>query len=131
MRLELRLFVVFFQAEDGIRDADVTGVQTCALPIYAVCTDIETHEIVGREAQLAADFVVFGGRAEELQIHTVFDDVKFLPRNAAGSELFDERIRDGNDARRLRIQKHLQLLEGANRRVTGGESADLDDRAGP
>src|SRR5207245_9228248 len=23
-----------FQAEDGIRDATVTGVQTCALPIY-------------------------------------------------------------------------------------------------
>src|SRR6266699_5102603 len=28
-------FVFFFQAEDGIRDADVTGVQTCALPISA------------------------------------------------------------------------------------------------
>src|SRR5690554_7774801 len=26
--------VFFFQAEDGIRDADVTGVQTCALPIF-------------------------------------------------------------------------------------------------
>src|SRR3989442_9214361 len=26
--------IFFFQAEDGIRDADVTGVQTCALPIY-------------------------------------------------------------------------------------------------
>src|SRR5207245_3510233 len=25
--------VFFFQAEDGIRDATVTGVQTCALPI--------------------------------------------------------------------------------------------------
>src|SRR3989442_471659 len=25
----------FFQAEDGIRDADVTGVQTCALPIWS------------------------------------------------------------------------------------------------
>src|SRR5260370_42236039 len=24
----------FFQAEDGIRDSSVTGVQTCALPIY-------------------------------------------------------------------------------------------------
>src|SRR5437773_4623428 len=24
----------FFQAEDGIRDRDVTGVQTCALPIF-------------------------------------------------------------------------------------------------
>ena len=29
----LYIFVFFFQAEDGIRDADVTGVQTCALPI--------------------------------------------------------------------------------------------------
>src|SRR3989442_4181401 len=29
----MRIF--FFQAEDGIRDADVTGVQTCALPISA------------------------------------------------------------------------------------------------
>src|SRR5436309_5494406 len=28
----LRFF--FFQAEDGIRDFHVTGVQTCALPIY-------------------------------------------------------------------------------------------------
>src|SRR5437667_3020873 len=24
----------FFQAEDGIRDRDVTGVQTCALPVF-------------------------------------------------------------------------------------------------
>src|SRR6266446_9026323 len=28
------LFRFFFQAEDGIRDYKVTGVQTCALPIY-------------------------------------------------------------------------------------------------
>src|SRR2546430_13711411 len=28
------LEIVFFQAEDGIRDLTVTGVQTCALPIY-------------------------------------------------------------------------------------------------
>src|SRR5205085_3867233 len=27
-------FCFFFQAEDGIRDLTVTGVQTCALPIY-------------------------------------------------------------------------------------------------
>src|SRR5690606_40625191 len=26
----------FFQAEDGIRDFHVTGVQTCALPIYEI-----------------------------------------------------------------------------------------------
>src|SRR5690606_40477856 len=28
------VFCFFFQAEDGIRDFHVTGVQTCALPIY-------------------------------------------------------------------------------------------------
>src|SRR5256885_3810121 len=28
------IFFFFFQAEDGIRDYKVTGVQTCALPIY-------------------------------------------------------------------------------------------------
>src|SRR5437868_15218878 len=30
----INLFFFFFQAEDGIRDRNVTGVQTCALPIY-------------------------------------------------------------------------------------------------
>ena len=29
-------FVFFFQAEDGIRDLIVTGVQTCALPIWSI-----------------------------------------------------------------------------------------------
>src|SRR5437870_7185053 len=28
------IFFFFFQAEDGIRDGHVTGVQTCALPIW-------------------------------------------------------------------------------------------------
>src|SRR3989454_6130889 len=31
----LLVLVFFFQAEDGIRDYKVTGVQTCALPIYS------------------------------------------------------------------------------------------------
>src|SRR5207249_5615329 len=30
----ISFFFFFFQAEDGIRDRNVTGVQTCALPIY-------------------------------------------------------------------------------------------------
>src|SRR5436305_14233980 len=34
MYSESIMFYFFFQAEDGIRDADVTGVQTCALPIF-------------------------------------------------------------------------------------------------
>src|SRR5256885_8951239 len=31
-----RMVYFFFQAEDGIRDYKVTGVQTCALPIFVV-----------------------------------------------------------------------------------------------
>src|SRR3712207_8605704 len=31
--IRLIFFMFFFQAEDGIRDIGVTGVQTCALPI--------------------------------------------------------------------------------------------------
>src|SRR5437868_8363413 len=34
------VFRFFFQAEDGIRDRNVTGVQTCALPIFG-----ENHSI--------------------------------------------------------------------------------------
>src|SRR5437870_13477716 len=30
----VHVYVFFFQAEDGIRDGHVTGVQTCALPIF-------------------------------------------------------------------------------------------------
>src|SRR5256885_13043723 len=36
--LVLYMFFFFFQAEDGIRDYKVTGVQTCALPIYLVAS---------------------------------------------------------------------------------------------
>src|SRR5256885_3952984 len=32
--LDIYVLFFFFQAEDGIRDYKVTGVQTCALPIY-------------------------------------------------------------------------------------------------
>src|SRR5438105_7823102 len=34
MRARFGWFIFFFQAEDGIRDPLVTGVQTCALPIW-------------------------------------------------------------------------------------------------
>src|SRR5216683_5381820 len=35
-------FFFFFQAEDGIRDLIVTGVQTCALPI-SIQRDLDHH----------------------------------------------------------------------------------------
>src|SRR2546427_5997156 len=48
----------FFQAEDGIRDLTVTGVQTCALPIsllqHRVLVDVEQPEAVSRRVHLEA-----------------------------------------------------------------------------
>src|SRR5256885_9919101 len=41
----LFIFFFFFQAEDGIRDYKVTGVQTCALPISLGCSLGRRHPI--------------------------------------------------------------------------------------
>src|SRR3712207_8374618 len=43
--LSLVLFF-FFQAEDGIRDIGVTGVQTCALPIYLAVGAVPGDQVV-------------------------------------------------------------------------------------
>src|SRR5699024_11403769 len=40
----LLLVFFFFQAEDGIRDRNVTGVQTCALPIFDTVLQHAPHE---------------------------------------------------------------------------------------
>src|SRR5215213_11016880 len=48
------LFFFFFQAEDGIRDWSVTGVQTCALPISAAQLTPVSFELGGK-----SPFLVF------------------------------------------------------------------------
>ena len=59
------LFFFFFQAEDGIRDIGVTGVQTCALPIYqgkrldkVMCKIYESQFIITLHA-FFYDFQIF------------------------------------------------------------------------
>src|SRR6266850_7992946 len=46
------IFFFFFQAEDGIRDYKVTGVQTCALPICARSARVEWAVRVPAPSQL-------------------------------------------------------------------------------
>src|SRR3989442_4529677 len=66
------IFFFFFQAEDGIRDADVTGVQTCALPIYAITAPlflaraVIAWDVLSTDAlELAPDPI---GRSEERRV---------------------------------------------------------------
>src|SRR2546423_7677122 len=64
--------VFFFQAEDGIRDKLVTGVQTCALPIstkHATTKKTPFFMTYGREAILPIDEMdIPGNTAEEESI---------------------------------------------------------------
>src|SRR2546429_3286931 len=55
----LNYFFFFFQAEDGIRDVAVTGVQTCALPI-----SVGELDRGGDEAAVGGDVNALGRLAE-------------------------------------------------------------------
>src|SRR6266508_1954409 len=59
--MEVMCFFFFFQAEDGIRDGHVTGVQTCALPILGRA---RPALVVLRRARRRAD-LDRGERAED------------------------------------------------------------------
>src|SRR5206468_9786715 len=63
-------FFFFFQAEDGIRDLIVTGVQTCALPIYSIIT--QRHANDRRSAAQA----ILEGQATVAQISVLMPEQK-------------------------------------------------------
>src|SRR5690606_40766393 len=77
-----RLRFFFFQAEDGIRDFHVTGVQTCALPIYR-------H--LGQASQLRSAKAAFAG-----------DDLVALAAAAGNDRTHQDRLQQ---ALRLRSEE--------------------------
>src|SRR6266567_7166890 len=99
------LFFFFFQAEDGIRDLTVTGVQTCALPIWpwrrgdtvgkpptepeALRREIEqTRAELGETVEALAAKADVKARAQEAvddvkhRVHEVADEAKERARGA-------------------------------------------------
>src|SRR5690625_6156843 len=73
--------MLFFQAEDGIRDGHVTGVQTCALPIFIVViyvfaggafADVYTDAVQAVLMAIAGTFIFISGivlfRSEERRV---------------------------------------------------------------
>src|SRR5215475_15325602 len=62
----------FFQAEDGIRDFHVTGVQTCALPIYGLDDrpEVADRDALGTIIEAVDDRVAerLGLRSEERRV---------------------------------------------------------------
>src|SRR3712207_8191309 len=83
----------FFQAEDGIRDIGVTGVQTCALPISTLALQLGVATAarrpwIGRQ--------VVGGRAAYLSAE---DDIDELHRRLVQITTRSEERRVGKECR--------------------------------
>src|SRR5207302_2950534 len=94
--------IFFFQAEDGIRDFHVTGVQTCALPIS------------GRGRNPSARPLEISGRGEGITVLTVLD-----------AEVVRRRCNDDVDAVGRPLLKHLHAIrevEAAGRSEIGRAS---------
>src|SRR5256886_8567916 len=79
--------VFFFQAEDGIRDLTVTGVQTCALPISERYVAAHPGDPEGADLDAVRRFAVQELRKEQdadLQAFGVKFDVYFLESSLYG-----------------------------------------------
>src|SRR5215203_6966131 len=66
-------FFFFFQAEDGIRDIGVTGVQTCALPITPLTAPWRTT--TGRPRRSSKQGVPRMARAKRMGAYNALDDL--------------------------------------------------------
>src|SRR5206468_9883859 len=67
----------FFQAEDGIRDLIVTGVQTCALPIY----NMPDAALDATERQFRG---LLGAAADDVAMHLTLYSLPEVPRTDFG-----------------------------------------------
>src|SRR5699024_8053218 len=113
-------FLFFFQAEDGIRDRNVTGVQTCALPISA--EDLAFHEALYRplDNELVMDLLwVFWSTFHEIDPR--LPGPHYTPSDACGwhegllealeqadVDLYRSRMRAHFDGVRIRLSKAEQ-----------------------
>src|SRR5690606_21387613 len=107
-RVEFCCFFFFFQAEDGIRDFHVTGVQTCALPIFLDSRGNPTVEV---EVYLESGAM---GRAA-------------VPSGASTGEREALELRDGDKTRYLGkgVQKAVENVnEIITEALVGWEASD-------
>src|SRR5688572_32502468 len=97
----------FFQAEDGIRDLTVTGVQTCALPIFAqllldrreLVLEVEDEAVLGLELRLDRLRLAFEGLERDRELLLLLVERLGLAREI-GRASCRERVRFPVDSRR-------------------------------
>src|SRR3712207_7376391 len=109
----------FFQAEDGIRDIGVTGVQTCALPICQPVAETKKNlsAIIERSKSRGARVLLAGmyttsnaGEGYEREIDEVF---KSLAKEHAVSLIpfFLEGVAGEAELNQQRLEEHTSELQ--------------------
>src|SRR5947209_18193846 len=98
--------IFFFQAEDGIRDIGVTGVQTCALPIYfhfnrrharsaradQIRSPTENRDLRSEERRVGKSVDLGGRRIIKTKKKKI--SKKFMRRDNCNAAMFAGAIRD-------------------------------------
>src|SRR5690606_41011777 len=85
--------IFFFQAEDGIRDFHVTGVQTCALPILAALKEAVKTQTIERREPMVLTFDVLLQFLVTIALgggFTAEDMLQIVRKTYGFSELTDE-----------------------------------------
>src|SRR5262249_59106445 len=95
------LFVFFFQAEDGIRDWSVTGVQTCALPI---CNWIDLIKLEGCGSRTLAELISWQCLSRAYME---------TPEGQAGVDVIQQILRDANEIGRASCRERVEDSVGA------------------
>src|SRR2546422_8237119 len=106
----------FFQAEDGIRDVAVTGVQTCALPIYR--TYLTVHESDQEAKQIWRQIA-----GKTVPVYKLGDKENFWQMADTGpagpnSEIYVDLRRGQNVKRDLTTDEFIALQEEGDRKST-------------
>src|SRR5439155_16725702 len=104
-------FDFFFQAEDGIRDGHVTGVQTCALPISAAAMKITAKDL--KDLGIVDEIIPEpdgGAHTDHEAAARLLDEV--LDRQLVA--LSNQPIRELLDARYEKFRKMGQFFDLAN-----------------
>src|SRR5260370_17426010 len=77
----------FFQAEDGIRDSSVTGVQTCALPILVGGRDYAKSQLNRAADAMRQPGSVFKPFVYATALNTAYDPI---PRVITPATMYDD-----------------------------------------
>src|SRR5207237_4046092 len=96
----LYYLIFFFQAEDGIRDSSVTGVQTCALPIFASAVDQPVQDMIAKLAKF------LGSRVKKLSM-----EARPEFSTAEAMEVFIALLRSATRSEERRVGKESRSRE--------------------